>query len=120
MKQDRFTERFAEVRSRFVAKLGGRIEELDAAIPSLAGEGPGVIEAVASAHRRMHDLCGLSPTVGYPAVGRAARNVEKVLRAPLKAARGLTEEELGALRQTLAGLRAAAHSEIPANGKGGE
>jgi hypothetical protein len=117
---ERFTERFAEVRSRFAAKLDGRLQEIDALIPALAGIGTDVTEAVARAHRRIHDLCGLSPTVGYPEVGSAARGVERVLRGPLKAARGLTRGELIKLRDKLDDLRAAARSEISPANKDGE
>lgn len=119
MSSERFTERFTEVRNRFAAKLDGRLQEIDALIPALAGAGADVTEKVAHAHRRIHDLCGLSPTVGYPAVGSAARGVEKVLRAPLKAARGLTGDELVTLRDKLDSLRAAARSEISLTSEGG-
>ena len=119
MSSERFSEHFAEVRTRFAAKLDGRLQEIDALIPALAGTGTDVNEATANAHRRIHDLCGLSPTVGYPAVGAAARGVERVLRGPLKVARGLTRRELIKLRDKLDDLRAAARSEISLNHAGG-
>jgi len=116
---ERFSERFAEVRTRFAAKLDGRLQEIDALIPALAETGADVAEKLAHAHRRIHDLCGLSPTVGYPAIGSAARGVEQVLRGPLKAGRGLTRRELIKLRDKLDDLRAAARSEISIPSAGG-
>ena len=115
---DRFTEQFAQVRSRFATKLDGRLQEIDALVPALSDSGADVTEAVKHAHRRIHDLCGLSATVGYPAVGFAERGVEKVLRGPLKSARGLTGDELVTLQDKLDHLRAAARTEISVPGEG--
>ena len=59
---DQFAERFAAVRRRFTAKLEARIEEIESTVPLLAADG--AMEALARAHRRAHDLCGIGPNMG--------------------------------------------------------
>lgn len=117
---DEFNERFAQVRTRFAAKLGGKIEEINDALPNLAREGKEGSEAIASAHRRAHDLCGIGPTIGFAETGRAARNVEKILRTALQTEHGLTAEETAKLQEAIDQLRSIAREEIRlvANGRG--
>lgn len=109
MTTDQFTERFAVVRERFATKLDARIDEIEASLSQL-GDGD-ARETLARVHRRAHDLCGLGPTMGFVATGKAARVVEQTLLAPLKADRALTADELARLRQEIAALRSAARSE---------
>jgi chemotaxis protein histidine kinase CheA len=106
---DLFADRLAAVRQRFVAKLGARLDEIEGTVPQLSAAGSA--DALARAHRRAHDLCGVSPTMGFVATGKAARTVEKLLLAPLKADRALTEDEVIQLRQDLAELRSVATAE---------
>ena len=112
MSVDIFAERLAGVRKRFAAKLPGRIDEIDAALPELTGEGGEVAAAVYNAHRKVHDLCGIGPTLGFIATGQAARACEKVLLQPSRGQRGLTEQELAHLKEGLVALRAAANNDI--------
>jgi HPt (histidine-containing phosphotransfer) domain-containing protein len=110
---DLFAERFAAVRQRFAAKLDARIEEIEAQIET-ALRGPslgGAPETLANAHRRAHDLCGVGPTMGFVATGQAARSIEQVLLAAIKAGRGLTPEEVVRTRAGIALLRSAASAE---------
>jgi hypothetical protein len=106
---DPFAERLAAVRQRFIAKLDARLDELDATVPQLSGQAS--IETLARAHRRAHDLCGVGPTMGFVATGEAARTVERLLLAPLKAERALTDAEIAQLRAGLAALRSVAIAE---------
>jgi HPt (histidine-containing phosphotransfer) domain-containing protein len=109
---DLFAVRFEAVRRRFAAKLDGRIGEIEATLPKLSDET--ALELMAVAHRRAHDMCGVGPTMGFVATGKAARSIEQLLLAPLKAERPLTEDEIAELRQGLTVLRAAAKAEIAA------
>jgi HPt (histidine-containing phosphotransfer) domain-containing protein len=106
---DLFAERFAAVRERFTAKLGARIDEIEATLPALTDEG--AIETLARAHRRTHDLCGVGPTLGFVATGQAARQIEQALFIPLKAGRALWPDEVAIVTEGIARLRAAARAE---------
>jgi chemotaxis protein histidine kinase CheA len=106
---DVFAERLAAVRQRFVAKLDARLNEIESIVPQLSTAG--ATEALARAHRQAHDLCGVGPTMGFVATGRAARTVEQLLLAPLKSERALTHVEVAQLRQDVAVLRSVAIAE---------
>ena len=106
---DLFAERFAAVRQRFAAKLSSRIDEIEATVPELDREGSK--ETLARAHRRAHDLCGVGPTMGFVETGRAARSIEQVLLAAVKAGRVLSADEVGHVRDGIALLRSAASAE---------
>jgi chemotaxis protein histidine kinase CheA len=112
MADDHFSNRFAEVRARFAAKLGGKIEELNDAVPKLCGDGKDVENTITLAHRRAHDLCGIGPTIGFTETGRAARGVEKILRASLNTGHGLTAEETTKLQEAIDALRSIARVEV--------
>ena len=116
---DQFTERLAIIRTRFAANLNRKIETLDHALPQLSGKGTGVVEALASAHRSVHELCGMGPTVGFVATGQAARSVERILFTPLRAKRGLTDSEVASVRDGLGALRAAAQAEMQSTSPSG-
>jgi hypothetical protein len=111
---DLFTERFAAVRRRFAARLDSRIDEIESNVPRLKHDG--ALEALAEAHRRAHDLCGVGPTMGYVMTGRAARSVERLLLAAVTSQRMLTEDEFARLREGIAELRAAAAAEVEPTG----
>ena len=110
---DLFAERFAAVRLRFAAKLDARINEIEAQIEAAqpASSRGGAPETLAHAHRRAHDLCGVGPTMGFVATGQAARSIEQVLLAAIKAGRALTPEEVARTRAGIAQLRSAASAE---------
>jgi Hpt domain len=112
MAGDLFAERLDGVRRRFAAKLPARLDEIDAALPELMGEGGSVAAAVYAAHRKVHDLCGIGPTLGFKATGQAARLCEKILLQPSRGERGLTKQELACLKEGLVTLRAAAHNDM--------
>ncbi len=117
MGDDIFAERLVAVRKRFAAKLIGRIAEIDAGLPACAGKDGKVAAAgaVFTAQLKVLDLCGNSPTLGFLATGRAARVCEGILLSPWRDKRGLSEQEMVALRKELAALRVAAESDLQSN-----
>ena len=116
MEPDEFAERLAVIRKRFATKLVTRINDTEAALPTLAGDAPGVTEAVATTHRCIHELCGIGPTVGFDATGRAARTMERILLEPSRSGRSLSAEEIAGLRAGLVELRNAARTDSAAHG----
>ena len=94
MPVDPFADRLARVRHRFVSTLERRLHDAYAAIPKLADAAPAAGEAVEEVYRTMHGMVGIGPTVGFPQTGRAAREVEDVLRSPRQAARGLGDRKI--------------------------
>lgn len=109
---DPFTERLARVRNRFASTLAGKIEGVWAAIPTLSHVAPAAAPAVAETYRCMHGLVGTGPTVGFPATGRAAHDVEDILRGPQQAKRGLADDEILDLKKRLQALREIATREL--------
>jgi hypothetical protein len=112
MTLDPFTDRLERVRHRFVSTLEGKIEDAYAAIPRLADGLPAAAATVAELYLCMHGIVGIGPTVGFPATGGAARDVENVLRPPQRDKRGLSDQEILALQQRLQPLREAAKREL--------
>jgi hypothetical protein len=112
MSADKFAERIAAIRVRFASKLATKIEETDAALPHLIGAGGDVVAAVAITYRRIHDLCGVGPTVGFVETGQAARSLDAILIGPFRAGRGLTDDEAARLKEGLDALRTAALIDI--------
>jgi HPt (histidine-containing phosphotransfer) domain-containing protein len=112
MATDPFLDRLTRVRDRFAAKLASKIDETHAAIPQLSDAVPAAAAAVDEAYRCVHGIVGVGPTVGFPQSGRAAHDVENVLRSPRIENRGLTAGEIQALTKALQELRQAAACEL--------
>lgn len=112
MTPDPFEERLAQIRLRFASKLDGKIAAVESAVPQFSPGGEMVIESLETAHRSIHELCGVAPTLGFVATGRAARSVERLLLQPLRARRELTTAEAADLQSGLDQLRAAARAEL--------
>jgi chemotaxis protein histidine kinase CheA len=112
MTVDAFADRLALVRQRFVSTLNAKIDAAYASIPELGGLAPTAASAVGEAYRCMHGLVGVGSTVGFPATGRAAHDVENTLRPAQNDRRGLSEDEISVLKGRLLDLRAAAEREI--------
>ncbi len=112
MTADPFTDRLARVRTRFATTLAGKIDETCAAIPNLSDVAPAAAAAVAEAYRCVHGIVGVGPTVGFPASGNAAHDVEDILRPPQQERRGLTADEILLLTKTLKVLREVAAREL--------
>ena len=103
--EDQYAERLDRVRQRFVSILEGKIEDAYSAIPMLSAATPTAALTVDAVYRCMHDIHGVGPTVGFPAAGRAAHDVEDVLRLPQQDKRGLTDDEILVLKKSLHALR---------------
>lgn len=112
MTADPFADRVAKVRQRFVLTLPTKIDETCAALPQLGGAEAAAIEAVANAYRCMHGIVGIGRTVGFPAIGNAARDAEDILRPPYHAGRALTADEIPLLEKSLQALREIAAREL--------
>ncbi len=105
--ESELTAGLARMRTRFAAALDGKIDEGFAALQEISGGGE-TAEIVVVAHRRLHEICGLAPTLGFAAIGNAARSAESVVRAAALAGRALTPAEIGAFKSELEALRATA------------
>ena len=57
-------------------------------------------------------IVGIGRTVGFPDTGRAAHEVEDVLRPPHQAGRALSDDEISQLKDSLQALRAVAAHEL--------
>lgn len=112
MDRDEFARRLARIRQRFADTLPGRIDDSFAALRRLTAARPDDIETMVVTHRRLHEICGIAPTIGFPATGKAARAAESVLREPAQSRRSLTGEEAAALKRELEVLRTAAQAEL--------
>jgi tetraacyldisaccharide-1-P 4'-kinase len=112
MDESQFAERIARIRARFAAKLADKIQQTFAALPHMAGDGSDAVEAVATAYRQFHDVCGIGATVGFEATGRLARNLDAVLVDPFRDHRGLSADELVKLKEALESLRFSAQTEM--------
>jgi HPt (histidine-containing phosphotransfer) domain-containing protein len=112
MTADPFADRLARVRARFSAALAGKIDDACAAIPQFSDVLPAAAAAVADAYRCVHGIVGVGPTVGFPASGRAAHEVESILRPPQQQRRGLSAEEIARLAVALQTLREVAAREL--------
>lgn len=112
MQQDAFTERLAKVRRRFASTLESKISDSFAALPQLSGNGGAALAKLGDTYQRIHQICGVAPTVGFVATGKAARNAEDILIAPFRSKRCLTTEEAARLQTALDALQAAARIEL--------
>jgi chemotaxis protein histidine kinase CheA len=109
---DPFADRLARVRNRFVSTLASKIDDTYAVLPNLSAIAPAARACVTEVYTRMHGIVGIGPAVGFPATGRAAHDVEDVLRSPYRDGRGLTAEEIAALTDSLHALREIASCEL--------
>jgi len=112
---DEFTKRLARIRERFANTLNSKVNDSFASLPKLKDKDAAAIETIIVVHRKLHEMCGIAPSVGFPATGNAARAAEAVLREPAKLKRSLTEQEIVAFTAGLDGLRTATQSELQSN-----
>ena len=115
MEVDEFTKRLARIRERFANTLSSKVDDSFASLPILKDKDAGAIETIIVVHRKLHEMCGIAPSVGFPATGNAARAAEAVLREPAKLKRSLTDQEIVAFTAGLDGLRTATQSELQSN-----
>jgi chemotaxis protein histidine kinase CheA len=108
---DLYVDRIADLRRRFATGLSARIDRIETAIQHSGNVSPDVLE---QAHRDAHNLCGVGATLGYINTGTAARPVEQILLAAIKARRTHTSDESLRLRAAIALLRSTAAAEMVA------
>lgn len=109
---DDFAQRLAAVKARFAAKLETRLADIEKAVPLLEEARPDLGTLLSDTHRHVHDLCGIGPTLGFVATGRAARVVERILLEPFRTERPLSSPEMTRVREGLAALRAAVAADL--------
>ena len=115
-----FAERMAQIRQRFATKLATKIADSNSDLPSLAGDGQSAIDAVAATYRRIHEVCGIAPTVGFIEAGRAARRLDEILIGPFREERALATDEVARLKEGLNALEAAARIDMQSTDTGSE
>jgi len=109
---DYFNDRLDAVRKRFAASLEGKISDTYAELPSLSDTGASTVAAVAKTYRCIHGICGVGRIVGFPASGRAAKDVEDVLIGTYRGQRRLEAVEMTNLKTALGVLAASAQTEL--------
>jgi hypothetical protein len=109
---DYFNDRLDAVRKRFAGSLEGKISDTYAELPSLSDTGASAVAAVANTYRRIHGICGVGRTVGSPASGRAAKELEDMLIGTYRGQRGLEAVEMTNLKTALGVLATAAQAEL--------
>jgi hypothetical protein len=112
MQSDQFTQRVARVRARFATALPGKIADSFAALHQLSNAAPDGIDTVIAAHRRLHEICGIAPTLGFSETGKAARGACTAIGQAAKLKRAATASEIDALKAELDRLRTAAEGEL--------
>lgn len=106
-----FVARIDRIRARVALKLAHNIQQTDAALSQMTGDGTGATDAVATAYRWLHDISGIGPTLGFEATGRQARLCAAIVVDPFRTQRGLSPDELALLTSGLEFLRIAALNE---------
>ncbi len=107
-----FNEKVARVRARFATSLPGKIADSFADLKQMSDGSSDSIDTVITAYRRLHEMCGIAPTLGFEATGKAARSTKAAIREAAKAKRAATPSEIAALRTELEQLRTAASGEL--------
>ncbi len=114
MDTDHFEEKLAQIRLRYASTLRHRVDESFDALPALSDESADAIKTIINIHRKLHEMCGMAPSIGFPLTGKAARLAESVLREPASARRPLTKTEIRAFIDEIDRLRDAALAELQA------
>jgi chemotaxis protein histidine kinase CheA len=112
MYQDRFEARLAKVRHRFAGSLASRVDDTIAAFSNGADETPEAAASVDQAYRRIHSICGIALTAGFPATAKVAGDAEALLLPPIRSGRSPSRQEGALVRQALQALRKAAEAEL--------
>jgi hypothetical protein len=112
MYADQFENRLAIVRHRFATTLESKITNVIVSTDHMSRSSDGAIKHLSESYRRLHDICGIGPTVGFGNTGEAARAAEGALLPAYRERRELTEAEALNLQKALGRLREAAASEL--------
>lgn len=117
---DDFAEHVARVRARFASTLNDKIALSFAELEQMAGGGAQAAETVIVTHRRLHEICGIAPTLGFAETGKAAGVARTAVREAAKSKRPPTPEEIAALRSALEQMREAAAADLKDFSDGGK
>jgi hypothetical protein len=113
-----FTARIECIRARVVLKLADRIEQIRAAMLQMTDDSSDAANAVASSYHWLHEICGISSTIGFESTGLHAQSCASILVGAFRAQRGLSPDEAKSLASCLESFRIAAlyetHSTLPA------
>ncbi len=118
MTADDFAEHVAKVRARFAAALNAKIADSLASLTPMQAGGEPALQAGIVTHRRLHEMYGIAPTLGFAATGEAAGRARTAIREAAKAKRPPTPEEIAALKSELERLRSAADADLQKYSKG--
>ncbi len=107
-----FDARMDRIRVRFAIKLVDNIQRTETTLTRMTGDGRDAAEAVATAYRWLHEVCGVAPTLGFKVIGRSARLCTAILAGPFWARRKLSADELFRLTECVRFLRGEARREM--------
>jgi hypothetical protein len=110
--EGQFEARIEVIRNRFAAKFAVRMQQTDADLPRMTGEGAAPADIVANAYHWLHEICGIASTIGLQSTGLSARSCDTLLVGPYRAQRGLSAAELAQLAERLESLRLTAQAEL--------
>src|SRR3979490_884263 len=102
MHADLFEVRLARVRHHFATTLESKIMDTVVSTDHMAENDNRVLEYVSESYRRLHNICGIGPTVGFTATGEAAHAAKAALVQPYLEKRRPTETEALSLKRALA------------------
>jgi hypothetical protein len=109
---DEFAVRVARIRDRFASALNAKIADSFAALEKMSTGDAEAAEIVVTLHRRLHEMYGVAPTLGFEATGSAAGSARAALRKAVKEKRTATPAEIAILKIELEHLREAATADL--------
>jgi hypothetical protein len=118
MAADEFAVRVARVRDRFASNLNGKIANGFAALDTMARGDGDAVDAAITTHRMLHEMCGVAPTLGFDATGKAARSACYAIREAANAKRAATPDEIAILKSEIKRLQEAATADLQTYSKG--
>lgn len=104
---DDFQQRMHAIRMRFAARLPERLEVIERGL-SVDSDNT---QPITDMHRSVHELSGLSATLGYARLGETARAMEGLILPAVRAQRLLSADEREKLNQYMLELRLSAKNE---------
>jgi hypothetical protein len=112
MPVEEFDASVARIRDRFASALHGKIVDAFAALDKMSAGGADAIELAITMHRRLHEMYGVAPTLGFDTTGEAAAIARAAIRDAAKAKRATTPTEICHLKSALERLREAAAADL--------
>jgi len=118
MTKDDFADQVARVRARFASTLNSKVADSFADLEKMASGGLQSIEIAIVAHRRLHEMYGIAPTLGFASTGKAAGVARTTIGEAAKSKRAPTAAEIAALKTELESLRAGVAADLEDYAKG--